>query len=87
MFMLTAFADVCSMAVDPEWQGRGIGKLLLAEDCKRADQAGQDVYLESTVAGKRLYQSAGFESLGECKVLDGTVAICPMLRKATKVQS
>jgi ribosomal protein S18 acetylase RimI-like enzyme len=57
MFMLTAFADVCSMAVDPEWQGRGIGKLLLAEDCKRADQAGQDIYLESTVAGKRLYQS------------------------------
>jgi predicted GNAT family N-acyltransferase len=58
----------------------------LAEDCKRADQAGQDIYLESTVAGKRLYQSAGFESLGECKILDRTVAICPMLRKA-KVQS
>lgn len=74
------------MAVDPECQGRGIGKMLLEADCKLADQAGQDVYLESTVAGKKLYQSYGFESLGECKVLDGTIAVNPMLRKA-KVQS
>jgi ribosomal protein S18 acetylase RimI-like enzyme len=75
------------MAVDPECQGQGIGKRLLAEECKLADQAGQDIYLESTSAGKKLYQSAGFEPLGECKVLDGTVAISPMLRKPKVLQS
>jgi ribosomal protein S18 acetylase RimI-like enzyme len=86
ILMLTAFTDLCSMAVDPECQGRGIGKQLLAENCKLADQAGQDIYLESTSAGKKLYQAAGFEPLGEFKVLDGAVAVNPMLRKA-KVQS
>jgi len=74
------------MAVDPECQGQGVGKRLLEADCKLADQAGQDIYLESTTAGKRLYESAGFEPLGEEKVLDGTVAISPMLRKP-KTQS
>ena len=86
MLMLTAFTDLCSMAVDPKCQGRGIGKQLLAENCKLADQAGQDIYLESTSAGKKLYLAAGFEPLGEFKVLDGAVAVNPMLRKA-KVQS
>lgn len=74
------------MAVDPKCQGRGIAKRLLAKDCELADRAGQDIYLESTPAGKRLYLTAGFELLGEQKILDGSVAVNPMLRKA-KVQS
>lgn len=79
--MLTVFEDVPSMAVDPDYHGQGIAKRLLHKLCEIADKAGQDVYLESTLAGRKLYKNAGFESLGEVLLLDGEYLITAMLRK------
>jgi len=78
---LTASEDVPSMAVDPDYQGHGIAKRLLQKLCELADEAGQDIYLESTTAGLPLYKKAGFEVLGELSMLDGEYQLSSMLRK------
>ncbi|KAM0715687.1 hypothetical protein Q7P37_009186 [Cladosporium fusiforme] len=74
--------DVWSMVVHPYHQGHGTGTLLLNEACLIADRAGQDVYLEATPAGRKLYLNAGFEVLGTAEVLEGTYVLTFMLRRA-----
>lgn len=69
------------MAVHPDYQGNGIAKRLLQKICEFADEAGQDVYLESTTAGQSLYKKGGFEVLGELSMLDGEYSLSSMLRK------
>lgn len=69
------------MAVHPDYQGNGIAKRLLQTICEFADEAGQDVYLESTTAGLSLYKKGGFEVLGELSMLDGEYSLNSMLRK------
>ena len=69
------------MAVHPDYQGNGIAKRLLQKICEFADEAGQDVYLESTTAGQSLYKKGGFEVLGELTMLDGEYTLNSMLRK------
>jgi ribosomal protein S18 acetylase RimI-like enzyme len=69
------------MAVHPDFQGQGIGVRLLAEICGLADSSNQDVYLEATPAGLRLYQKTGFESLGEITIFEGEYSLTCMLRK------
>ncbi|KAL1589293.1 hypothetical protein WHR41_02294 [Cladosporium halotolerans] len=76
---------VVSMVVHPDRQGKGIGKRLLEKDCELADAAGQDIYLEASPAGKKLYLNAGFEVIGEKSMLDGAAAVTAMLRKARPV--
>lgn len=72
------------MAVDPDYHGKGIAKLLLQKICEYADQAQQDIYLESTEAARTLYRNAGFEVLGELLMLDGAYLLTSMLRKPKK---
>jgi ribosomal protein S18 acetylase RimI-like enzyme len=74
-------ADLASMAVHPDYQGRGIGGKLLARICSLADDSCQDVYLEATPAGLKLYQKAGFEGLGRMTLFDGEYSLTCMLRK------
>ena len=69
------------MAVHPDYQGHGIAKRLLQRICEFADEAGQDVYLESTTAGLSLYKKGGFEVLGELSMLEGEYTLYSMLRK------
>jgi ribosomal protein S18 acetylase RimI-like enzyme len=78
---LTGAEDVLSMAVDPEYQGHGIARRMMQKLCELADEAGQDIYLESTTAGLPLYKRAGFEVLGELSMLDGEYLMSSMLRK------
>jgi ribosomal protein S18 acetylase RimI-like enzyme len=72
---------VASMAVHVDYQGQGIAKRLLLKGLELADEAGEDVYLESTPAAKGLYQRVGFEVLEEFTVRD-TFPMTVMLRKA-----
>jgi ribosomal protein S18 acetylase RimI-like enzyme len=53
-----------SVVVLPEWQGRGIGKRLMAEVLRRAERDGVMVGLESSPKGEGLYRKLGFELLG-----------------------
>lgn len=75
-------ADVPAMAVHPDHQGRGVATLLLKEICRIADEHGQEVYLEATPAGKKLYLNAGFEELGSTELLGGEYVLTYMLKKA-----
>lgn len=70
-----------AMIVHPDYQRRGIGSRLLAEVCSLTDKAGQDVYLESSPSGMKLYLNAGFDRIGEIDLLDGNYILGCMLRK------
>jgi ribosomal protein S18 acetylase RimI-like enzyme len=73
------------MAVDPDYHGQGIAKRLLQKLCEIADEARQDIYLESTTAARTLYKNAGFEVLGELVLLDGEYLLTSMLRKSRQL--
>ncbi|MFD2179848.1 ribosomal protein S18-alanine N-acetyltransferase [Veronia pacifica] len=57
-------ASLLNIAVDPKWQGRGLGKKLLDEFFNRmSDMAAQEAWLEvreSNLAAIALYEKAGF---------------------------
>jgi len=74
--------DIPAMIVHPDHQRRGIGSKLLAEVCRLADKDCQDVYLESSPSGAKLYLNAGFERIGEIDLLEGRYVVACMLRKA-----
>lgn len=62
------------LGVDPAFQGRGIGKALLHRLNARADAAGRPCFLETDKeTSVRLYESVGYEVVGEERVakLDG----------------
>jgi ribosomal protein S18 acetylase RimI-like enzyme len=80
------FAVVSSMAVHPDHQGQGIAKRLLLKGLELADEAGEDVYLESTPGARGLYLRVGFEVLEEFTVQD-TFPMTVMLRKAVSKSS
>ena len=58
------FPEIPTMVVHPDYQRRGIAKKLLLAACAHADKVGQDVYLEASPAGRKLYTSNGFEECG-----------------------
>lgn len=64
-------AAVLSLAVDPEWQGRGVGRRLLAAGLSRLRALDCPcVRLEvrpDNQAARRLYESAGFIRVGRCR--------------------
>ena len=72
-----------AMIVHPDYQRRGIGSRLLAEVCSLTDKAGQDVYLESSPRGMKLYSNAGFDKIGEIDLLEGAYVLGCMLRKGS----
>lgn len=52
------------LAVKPEYQRRGLGALLLSWGLQKADALGLESYLEASSAGKKLYETHGFEVRG-----------------------
>jgi ribosomal protein S18 acetylase RimI-like enzyme len=58
-------AELVSMAVDNEWTGRGVGKLVARHAIQSVDDLGVSclrvAVLESTVGANRFYQTIGFE--------------------------
>jgi len=51
------------LATDPEYHGRGAGAMHLAWGTEEADRLGLDAYLESSAAGRRLYEKFGFKEV------------------------
>jgi GNAT superfamily N-acetyltransferase len=49
----------------PQWQGRGVGKKLLAWALERAERTGTPVYLRSAPGARGFYERAGFEEVEE----------------------
>ena len=54
-----------SLVVAPEWQGRGVGRLLMAEVLRWAQRERVVVGLVSSPHGEHLYRKLGFEMLGD----------------------
>ncbi len=60
-------------AVAPEYQGRGIGSLLMEEYCRRMDQAQEVGYLETDKPRNiRFYEKFGFEVTRQEQVIGAT---------------
>ncbi|PQE22051.1 Acyl- N-acyltransferase protein [Rutstroemia sp. NJR-2017a BBW] len=55
--------DLCF--VDPEYQNRGVGKMLLEWGMQKADEFGVDIWLVSTPDAKGFYERAGWETKQE----------------------
>lgn len=47
----------------PEFQGRGVGRLLCNEGLQIADREKLFAWLEASARGRRLYQKLGFENV------------------------
>ena len=60
--------DLEYLGVDPDHQRRGVGRMLLGWGTERADAGDKECYLFGTVAGRPLYEGAGFEVVKEVKV-------------------
>ncbi|MGI9606222.1 MAG: GNAT family N-acetyltransferase [Acidimicrobiales bacterium] len=66
------FAYLHMLAVDPDHQGRGLGRQVLAPGVDAARDAGLQVALETTnPRNHRFYHSVGFETVAQFAVADG----------------
>jgi ribosomal protein S18 acetylase RimI-like enzyme len=69
------------IAVDPAYQGMGLGGALLADMTRRLDLDGMPAYLDcSNVLNIPLYERHGFEIVAEIRI-DGLPPVWPMLRR------
>jgi len=70
------------VAVDPGHQRKGIGKALMLWGIGEAAKDNRDVWLIATPAGRGLYDSLGFETLGEA-MIEGDLQ-AQMVKRANK---
>ncbi len=57
-------ASVMFVNTDPEWRGRGIGRMMTAEALRAAHQSGaRRASLDATDPARRIYQGLGFEDV------------------------
>lgn len=84
------FMHLKLLATAPKHSGRGAARLCLEYGCKMADELGLSTYLDSTPAGRAVYQRFGFEVLEEEAWdlrpygKDVTYYTCTMLRPAKR---
>jgi GNAT superfamily N-acetyltransferase len=67
--LLITIIDPSSVAVDPSYQRKGIGKVLMQWGLDRAEKDGKDVCLSASVAGQSLYLKLGFEVVDSRDIL------------------
>jgi GNAT superfamily N-acetyltransferase len=59
---------IASVVVDPLYTGRGIGRLLVTKGTDEADVAGVYCWVQSSDAGKRLFEACGFGEIGRLEL-------------------
>ena len=70
------------IAVDPYYQNKGIGSLLMKHALERVDSEGLVAYLESSnPRNMSLYKRYGFETMGQIQIGDAP-PLHPMIREA-----
>ncbi len=82
-------AEILTIAVDAQWQGRGVGRALMAEMLRRAGNAGaRALFLEvdeDNAAALTLYRRLGFAKVGErpgyYRRKDGSPALAVVMRR------
>jgi GNAT superfamily N-acetyltransferase len=60
-----------SVIVSPKWQGKGIGRLIMSEVIKKAQEENVIMGLQASPLGERLYRKLGFELLGDYTIRVG----------------
>ncbi|EMC94265.1 hypothetical protein BAUCODRAFT_74925, partial [Baudoinia panamericana UAMH 10762] len=73
---------LATLGVHPDYQGRGVAKMLLQHGLRMADEEHKDVYLASSPAAFPLYQKLDFRELGRLPLLGGRYVLTGMLRYA-----
>ena len=68
------------ISVNPIYQRKGVGSLLMQWGCDEADRNGLDSYILASPVGVQLYRRFGFKSTGEVCVHGAKFP--SMLRKA-----
>ena len=68
------------LGVDPDWQGRGIGRALLSSGLSRSDQHAMPAYLECLEGLVPYYEEFGFERTGWIDMPEGTPRQAAMWR-------
>jgi len=63
--------DLDSLYVDPAYQRKGIGKMLLQWGLQRADDGQNNVRLMASEAGAQLYRATGFDEVGSIDLFGG----------------
>ncbi|OCL06262.1 hypothetical protein AOQ84DRAFT_277811, partial [Glonium stellatum] len=56
---------LASLTTDPDYQCKGIGRMMMQWGIEQADRNELSIYLEGTPAGKHLYDKLGFETVEE----------------------
>ena len=69
------------ISVNPLYQRKGIGSLLMQWGCNEADRKKLDSYVLASPVGTLLYRKSGFENVGQICVQG--VTFTSMLRKAS----
>ena len=73
------------LTVDPMWQRRGAGRMLLKWGADRCDEIGIPSYLEATPFGYPLYRSCGFEDYEPLTIsVDGEDVTYPTMLRQPK---
>ncbi len=84
----TAYLYLRYLAVDPDYQGTGIGRKTLARGIETADALGEPIYLETNnPRGLALYQSRGFIVRDRCELPHGGPELWTMYRPPTSTGS